>query len=86
MQAFALLASRAPLPAYAQWQARVGRAPWRPAAVEAVWYYNGKEYAGAERRVRDLTGLPQMLTALCEFCKGRSGVDALHIIAFPVKP
>jgi hypothetical protein len=53
--------------------------------VETIWRYNGKEYVGAERRVRDLTGLPQPLTALCEFCKGRPGVDALQIIAFPVK-
>jgi hypothetical protein len=86
MQTCALLASRAPLPAYAQWQANVGRAPWRPASVETVWRYNGKEYMGAERGVRDLTGLPPPLTELCAFCKGRPGVDALHVIAFPVKP
>jgi hypothetical protein len=55
--------------------------------VEAVWRYNGKEYAGGERGgARMLAGLPAPLLELCSFFQGRRDIEAMRVIAFPVRP
>jgi predicted Ser/Thr protein kinase len=87
MQAFVLLVSRKPLPPYSQWREDVGRAPWwRAAQVEAVWRFDGKEFEGTRRaKVRELESLPRQLIGLCDFFKDRQGIDALRVVAFPVR-
>jgi hypothetical protein len=36
--------------------------------------------------VRPLAGLPPPLTELCGFFQGRRDIEAMRVIAFPVRP
>src|SRR5262249_44503734 len=90
LQAFVLVASRRPLPAYPSWRGPEP-APWEKRVdAEAVWRYDGGEFrtlAPVERGMeRERGGPPQALVDLCTFFKGRPGVDAVAALAFPVKP
>jgi hypothetical protein len=41
---------------------------------------------GADRGdIQDLAGLPQPFADVCEFLKGRPGIEAIQGLAFPVK-
>jgi serine/threonine protein kinase len=65
LQAFVLVASRQPLPAYKEWQARVGPAPWKrlpPERAFGVWQSDGRRTTwqhGAERGTERLGPLLQ---------------------------
>jgi hypothetical protein len=90
MQAFVLLISSRPLPAYARWRKDVGAAPWQKARVDGIWRFDGKDFEPGNKRgkVRDLEVLPKPLVELCRFFQDRHrpGIDALNVIAFPVNP
>jgi hypothetical protein len=56
LQAFVLLASRRPLPAFAQWPARTGLI-WKATTAEEIWKFDGQDFTslrylrrGTERR------------------------------------
>jgi hypothetical protein len=89
MQAFVLVASQAPLPAYREWRAASGAAPWQTVHAEGVWHFDGQrlEPIGPERGpTRQRRGPPQPLQDLCNFFKDHPHVDAVQVLAFPVRP
>jgi hypothetical protein len=89
LQAFVLLASRQPLPAYAEWRGRIQEIPWRPVEASGVWRFDGARFEplGSERgQVRQLADVPQPFVELCQFLQEWPGVDAIQALAFPVRP
>jgi serine/threonine protein kinase len=87
VQAFALLACREPLPPYQQWQTRVGVAPWRHEKADGVWSFDGRRLhlLGVERSERQRDGPPPAVEQLCRFLQRCPGIDAMQLLAFPVK-
>jgi serine/threonine protein kinase len=88
LQAFALVAFREPPPPYDRWRAAVGAAPWGPtAAAEGVWSFDGERLRllGLERAERERDGPPPALDELCRFYRRCPGIDAVRVLAFPVK-
>jgi len=91
LQAFVLLASRAPLPPYSQWEGKVGL-HWEavPADGAALWSFDGQtfELLAKDRRSepRRRTGEPRPFRAVCEYIATRPDVDAVSALAFPVEP
>jgi hypothetical protein len=85
--AFALLASREPLPSFPQWQARAGVAPWRHETADGVWSFDGRRLhlLGVERSERQRDGPPPAVEQLCRFLQRCPGIDAVQVLAFPVK-
>lgn len=91
MQAFVLLVSRRPLPSYAEWKTRIGPAPWQRAEIDGIWRFDGQELEQQRPPVRGLAqqmpgGGPKPLADLCDYFKDRSGMNAIQVVAFPVKP
>jgi hypothetical protein len=91
MQAFALVASPRPLPAFQEWRAKRGPAAWRKLpALAGVWSSDGEGvYPVLEgRTIRakegDLPGAPP-LVELCRFLR-RPGMELVEALAFPVRP
>src|SRR5262249_50094394 len=91
LQAFALLASRRPLPAFGSWRHRAALS-WKPTTEAAgVWRCAGRHFAllatdtgGVERRVASAP--PAALTAVCNALRELPGVDVVEAVAFPVEP
>jgi predicted Ser/Thr protein kinase len=88
LQAFVLIASTKPLPSYAEWSQAQENLPWRPAETEMVWRYDGRNFEGEKERgdVRPLADLPSPLEATCRALQSRPGVEAIRVLAFPVRP
>jgi serine/threonine protein kinase len=98
VQAFVLVASTNPLPSFARWSKALGGLPWKPAQAQLVWRYDGLNFEnerGADRRLDDenergaerrLADLPQPLEATCRALRAGPGVEAIQVLAFPVKP
>jgi hypothetical protein len=86
LQAFAVVASRAPLPAYREWRQR-HRAAWRRLTAEGVWcadrtgthpVLQGKvELRGREEEVAGMPPLEEVVRSLGE-------AEAVTVWAFPV--
>jgi hypothetical protein len=85
---FVLIASMKPLPSYARWSQAPGGLPWRAAETEVVWRYDGRNFEREMQRgdVRPLADLPPPLEATCRTLQSRPGVDAIRVLAFPVRP
>jgi hypothetical protein len=88
LQAFVLVASGAPLPAYQRWRTAAGAAPWQAVQAEGVWRFDGQrlEPIDPPRGPPRARQKPAPLQALCEFFKDRPQVEAVEILAFPVQP
>jgi hypothetical protein len=93
VQAFVLVASRQPLPAYAAWKEGRPKLTWpvlRP-VPEVVWRGDGQRVypvtPGGEQRgdVTALRGVPP-LEGLCRELRSGPGVEAVSALAFPVLP
>jgi serine/threonine protein kinase len=90
LQVFVLVVSRAPLPGYRDWRRQACAAPWpketAAAPAEGVWEYNGRWVAGVRGQEEERSGPLEALTALCRFFETSfPGVDAVRLLAFPVK-
>jgi hypothetical protein len=93
LQAFVLLASRQPLPAYEAWKARRPAAGWRtlPTSNEVVWQSDGERLQRVIRRA-DQRGqevmMPEavLLGELCEQLRQAPGIEALALVSFAVLP
>ncbi len=95
VQAFVLVASDRPLPAYDAWKAQVpGGLAWSPTAGagDALWTYDGPPTSGPSGRRGQVRGeivrrqaTPEALTTLCDRLRESPGVAAVHAVAFPVK-
>jgi hypothetical protein len=95
LMAFALVVSRHPLPAYAEWRKQRGASPWRKADAQrdVVWRYDGRELlavtpeepAGARAKGRRL-GDAGPLAELVGWLRQAPEVEAVAAVAFPVLP
>jgi hypothetical protein len=87
LQVFVLLASRRPLPVYAEWRRRTGPIPWRAVTGEVGWRYNGVVYkpldSGLRGQERQMP-VPPEFEALCRYLKEQSSVEAIEAVAIPV--
>ncbi len=96
VQAFVLVASDRPLPAYDAWKAQLpGGLAWSPPADfgDALWTYDGPPTSDPARRRGQVRGeivrrqaAPEALTTLCDRLRESPGVAAVRAVAFPVKP
>jgi hypothetical protein len=89
LQAFVLVASNDPLPAYERWRSGLGDVPWQPTQADGVWRSVGRglEPAMAVRGVpTEPSQPPATLSQLYRFLETRPGVAAVRALAFPVKP
>jgi len=96
LHAFALVASRTPLPPYREWKKQHGTAPWKKGSESppgVVWSYDGQWLApltagdptgtrGKDAQIRG--GSP--VGNLAEWLRAVPGVDAVAVKAFPVPP
>jgi hypothetical protein len=89
LQAFVLIASTEPLPPLADWLKEAGELPWAKTLTEGVWHSDGVQFTTEVERgdLRRLADLPKPLEAACRALHSRlrPGVDAIEVIAFPVK-
>ncbi len=88
LQVFVLLASRRPLPPYAEWKGRLG-VRWEPTATAAgVWGFDGRDLeplVDAHRgQPRERSGEPRLFREVCEYFASLPEIDAMRAIAFPV--
>ena len=97
LNAFALVVSHAPLPAYREWKRRHGPTPWRaglPCDPGVVWRDDTRglqplladepsRTRGKGATARD-SGEPA--ATLANWLRGLPGVDAVAVEAFPVEP
>jgi predicted Ser/Thr protein kinase len=94
LQAFALVASRRPLPAYNEWRAGPDKLAWahNDAPDESVWRFNGEHFTADSPpddrgEIRPLSaGRPATFEVACRALKDRPGIEAIQALAFPVKP
>jgi hypothetical protein len=90
LQAFVVVASERPLPAYATWKDRIpGGLSWSPVEREALWTYDGAALAVAPRLrgpILHREVAPKSLVDLCDRLRRTPGVALVRAVAFPVKP
>jgi hypothetical protein len=88
LQAVVLIASTKPLPAYAEWSQAQEKLPWKPTETDLVWRYDGRNFESEKERgdVRPLADLPLPLEATCRAFQSRPRVEAIRVLAFPVRP
>jgi len=91
LQAFVLVASRRPLPAYAEWSGQRVLSAWSrlPAGEDVVWVGDGIRFdavvkgAGQRGCVGELKGVGPLADLAGQLSRAE-GVEALALIAFPV--
>ena len=89
LQAFVLVASRDPLPAYRVWCARAGGLPWRPTDAGRGWRFDGREFVpleGERGTIRKMMGLPAPFEDVCRTLKAHPEFTIVQAVAFPVRP
>jgi tRNA A-37 threonylcarbamoyl transferase component Bud32 len=97
LYAFAVVASRTPLPSYREWQGRQGALPWRggrPGTPGIVWWYNSGRLApltavglGTQRgKGEEVRGGGESVAALAKWLCALPGVEAVAVKAFTVAP
>ena len=95
LQAFVLVASRDPLPPFAEWRRGVGELSCTAAGSGVVWRYDGRSFEPEDGRpasdlprgdLRRLADVPPPLDAACRALQARPGVEAIRALAFPVVP
>jgi tRNA A-37 threonylcarbamoyl transferase component Bud32 len=94
LQGFVLIASRTPLPPYADWPPRGAlERLWKQTGsrIEAAgaWRFDGRTFrplGRAERGSERTLPVPPQFEAVCQFLRDRAGADGVHAVAFPVHP
>ncbi len=87
-QAFAVVASRHPLPAYSEWSARAGKLPWRSFEIDGVWSSDGHEPALLSQTrgtIQPRPPNPDPFAASIAALKGAPGIESVRAVAFPVR-
>ncbi len=93
VQAFVLVASDRPLPAYDAWKSQIpGGLAWSPPAGDALWIYDGPATPDPARHPDRVRGdivrrqaASEALVSLCDRLRQSPGVSAVRAVAFPVK-
>jgi serine/threonine protein kinase len=89
LQVFLLVASKKPLPAYAEWKDRVGLR-WESIRADdaGVWGFDGRTFellsGGRRGAPRERSGPSRPFQELCQSVAKLPGIDAVRAIAFPV--
>jgi serine/threonine protein kinase len=94
LQAFAVIASRKPLPPFREWRTAQGPPRWKamPAEPGLVWRFDGERFetlkSGSAPRSAGVTPRGEMgaVAGLADWLKTRQDVDAVYIKAFAVLP
>jgi serine/threonine protein kinase len=94
MQAFVLVASKKPLPAFKEWKKQTGAAPWRAFEAKGIWQYDGQGFAllprsrGTERRHDALVrNVPEAMAFFLQTPdSGLTGVPWVLYYGGPPKP
>jgi hypothetical protein len=93
LQAFAVVASRQPLPAYAQWRKERPRLPWErmPATSGVVWQSDGGPVLGVydpgmQRATEEKLNDKALIGMLARRLKRMPGVEAVSVMGFAVDP
>jgi serine/threonine protein kinase len=91
LQAFVVVASDEPLPAYEDWKATLPNGlAWAHLERQGLWIYDGAEAAGDEGRSRGeivrREAAPEPLINLCDRLRHAPGVTLVRALAFPVQP
>jgi Protein kinase domain len=88
VQAFVLVAARAPLPSYAAWKATAGPPPWQHFEADGVWQFEDGRFRRLDvsRGAVRVRGAPPALQGLADFLRRQAGADAVGAVAFPVEP
>lgn len=89
LQAFVLIASRRPLPAYSAWKAQLGNLSWAGTQAEGVRHYDGDQFERLPKRrssPRPSADAPTAFASACRALARVPGVDAIDAWAFPVLP
>jgi hypothetical protein len=87
LQAFVLVATRSPLPAYEEWRKAHGSPPWKKTRSADIWRFDGQKLEQVELQrgqPRERGGAPVALQQLCDFFKSQPSVEAVQVVAFPV--
>jgi tRNA A-37 threonylcarbamoyl transferase component Bud32 len=85
--AFVLVASARSLPPFEEGRTGVDPEEWRRCDDQTVWRFDDRHFeALGGTRLKVVGGPPQPLEDVCRFFKTSPGVDAVEILAFPVKP
>lgn len=90
LQAFAVVASRQPLPPYNEWRKRRGPAPWTRtgATTDMVWRADGTRVDEQRRTVtrgfEEKAGDRLAVERLARWLKEQPGIDAVAVAAFAV--
>jgi serine/threonine protein kinase len=91
LQGFVLLAMTEPLTSFEKWEGIDGlRRRWEPASGKGVWSYDGHwpERVDSVPRGehRNYADPPPGFQEVCKYLTKLSGIVAIRVIAFPVKP
>ncbi len=97
VQAFVVIASRRPLPAYRDWGLDPAALHWVHAEAAGVWRYDGAQFAldrpapgtgigSGETRGTKTRRVPEPFVQACQALRDRPGVDAVAAVAFAVMP
>ncbi len=88
LQAFVALAAREPLPPYEGWKSHLELA-WKRLPAEGGWQFDGRWIyplgSGPRGEPREIVDAPQPFRELCDQLTKLPGVDAIHVVAFPVR-
>jgi hypothetical protein len=93
LQGVVLVASRRPLPAYAEWVKGLASLPWKPDPSIGVWRFDGERFDDAPEPdpedargpKRPLADAPKSFVDTCRVFHSRPGVAAMQAVAFPVR-
>ncbi len=88
-QAFVVMASRRPLPPYAEWKKGAAEPAWQAFQIDGVWEHDGRMLTrrGADRgEFRRPTGATKPFTDALTALRQAPGVEIVHGILFPVRP
>jgi len=83
LQAFVLVASWKPLPAYKAWKTKAPFA-WTKADSDQSWTYDGLSFSGTHMGAGPTSGVPEPFRDICIKAKETPGIDAVRGVAFPV--
>lgn len=87
-QAFALIASRSPLPSFKEWNGGTTSLPWRHVEPGPVLRFDRTRiWISVGRDRGEVESLPttSVFKRLCQHLNRQAGVDALAVVAFPVR-
>jgi hypothetical protein len=91
LQGVVLVASKQPLPAYAEWVKGLASLPWKSDASTGIWRFDGERFESAPDSEhargprRTLADVPKTFVETCRALHNRPGIAAMQAVVFPVR-